>query len=129
MRTTRSERPDAPPFPQSVSVLVHPDQVLDHPAMGVEEKRATLSSWASDLHAVENAPALRRLDSGAVVPVDDILAALAALSADQPAGDTAPAWAASERRQRPSYPAWRKSPVRTRGSLPPPGGGRAARGG
>lgn len=79
MRTTRGERPQAPPSLLSEAVLVHPDQVLEHPSMRAEDKRALLSSWASDHHAVENAPGLRRLDSGAVVAVDDILAALAAL--------------------------------------------------
>ena len=88
MRTLQGTRPGAPPSLQSVSVLVHPDQVLHHPSLSVEEKRALLSSWASDRRAVENAPALRRLDSGATVCVDEILAALAAL----PAGAAAPAF-------------------------------------
>lgn len=84
MRTTRGERPQAPPSLLSEAVLVHPDQVLEHPSMRAEDKRALLSSWASDRHAVENAPGLRRLDSGAVVAVDDILAALAALDQGRP---------------------------------------------
>lgn len=44
--------------------------------MSLEEKRAILAAWASDAHAVEGAPALRQLDSGAVVQVDDVLSAL-----------------------------------------------------
>ncbi len=39
------------------------------------EKKTILASWISDARAVENAPALRRLDSGAVVEVDAILRA------------------------------------------------------
>ena len=39
------------------------------------------SSWISDARAIENAPSLRRLDSGAVVDVDAILQALGLLDA------------------------------------------------
>ncbi|GLI23137.1 hypothetical protein GGQ86_003323 [Xanthobacter flavus] len=126
MRTTRDGRPQAPPSSQSEGVLVHPDQVLDHPFMSDAEKRTLLSSWASDRHAVENAPALRRLDSGAVVPVDDILAALAALPADPPSLDQDAGWTAMERRQRPFFPPWRKARWRVKGGPPPRGGARAA---
>ena len=45
------------------------------------EKRAVLASWVSDARAIENAPSLRRLDSGAVVEVDEILQALSSLDA------------------------------------------------
>lgn len=131
MRTTRGERPQMPSSLQSESILVHPDQVLDHPFMSNEEKRALLSSWASDRRAVENAPALRRLDSGAIVPVDAILAALAALPADPPpldqgAGWQGTGWTASERRQRPFPPPWRKARGKPDGGKPPRGGARAA---
>ncbi|MFG1183749.1 hypothetical protein [Xanthobacter aminoxidans] len=126
MRTTRGERPQAPPSLQSKAALVHPDQVLDHPSMSAEEKRELLSSWASDRHAVENAPALRRLDGGAVVPVDDILAALAALPAEPSVLDQPDGWTAMERRQRPFFPPWRKGRWRTRGGSPPRGGASAA---
>lgn len=126
MRTTRGERPQAPPSLQSKAALVHPDQVLDHPSMTDEEKRALLSSWASDRHAVENAPALRRLDSGAVVSIDDILAALAALPAAPPQCGQGGSWTAVERRQKPFSPPWRKARSRPNGEPPPRGGGRAA---
>lgn len=126
MRPTRGERPQAPPSLQSEAVLVHPDQVLDHPSMSCAEKRALLSSWASDRHAVENAPALRRLDSGAVVSVDDILAALAALPADPSPPDGAAGWTAAERRQRPVFPPWRKARRRVKGGPPPRSGAGAA---
>ena len=43
------------------------------------EKKAVLASWISDARAVESAPSLRRLDSGAVVEVDAILRALVLL--------------------------------------------------
>lgn len=126
MRTTRSGRPAAPPSMEAAAVLVHPDQILDHPSMSLEEKRTTLSSWASDHCAVENAPALRRLPNGAVVPVDDILAALAGLPIEAPQIDQVLTGTASDRRQRPLSPPWRKVLTRTRGSAPPPRGGAAA---
>jgi hypothetical protein len=44
-----------------------------------EEKRAVLASWASDIHAVRNKPALRELEDGTILEVDAILDALKAL--------------------------------------------------
>ncbi|WP_421914279.1 hypothetical protein [Mesorhizobium sp.] len=60
-------------------LLDSPRDVLRHPRMSVDEKRALLASWASDAHAVENQPTLRKLDNGKIVPVDDILRCLKAL--------------------------------------------------
>jgi hypothetical protein len=37
-----------------------PDDVLADPGLDIQEKRAILSSWASDACAVESIPALRR---------------------------------------------------------------------
>ncbi|HTJ58033.1 MAG TPA: hypothetical protein VL418_10770 [Devosiaceae bacterium] len=65
-----------------------------------EEKRATLASWASDARAVENAPALRRLDDGTLVSVDAILEALRHLDAIEDAGTRA-SRPIAERRRRP----------------------------
>lgn len=66
-------------------VFSHPREVLEHPALEPSEKRAILASWASDVRAVENEPALRQVECGAIVPLADILAALRALdSADSP---------------------------------------------
>jgi len=53
-----------------------PFEVVLDPAMSKDQKRALLASWASDARAVTNAPALRRLDNGAMVGIDDILTAL-----------------------------------------------------
>jgi len=61
--------------------VTHPDEIVDHPSMSDAEKRAALASWASDMHAVEGVPALRRLESGAIVQVDEILSALRRLDA------------------------------------------------
>jgi hypothetical protein len=57
-----------------------PDDVLADPTLGVREKRAILSSWASDACAVESMPALRR-PPGAERPIsfDEIMDALVSL--------------------------------------------------
>jgi len=56
--------------------FMHPDEVVSDLRLTQAEKREILACWASDVHAVANAPALRQLDNGAVVRVDDILQAL-----------------------------------------------------
>jgi hypothetical protein len=55
----------------------HPDDVLKDGAIGLAEKRAILSAWASDACAVQSLPPLRRV-SGAQQPVsfDAIMDAL-----------------------------------------------------
>ena len=70
------------------TVFSHPRDVLAHPALEKSEKRAILASWASDVRAVENEPALRQVECGAIVALADILAALRALDgqATPPAG-------------------------------------------
>ena len=58
----------------------HPAEVLKDPLLDVAEKRAILSSWASDGCAVEGRPTLRwLLGSEAPVPVGEVLAALTRL--------------------------------------------------
>src|SRR5215213_4461789 len=68
-------------------VFSHPAEVVRHPGLTREEKRAILASWASDACAVEAAPALRRLPGASEpVRVDDVLAALRALDPDPDEG-------------------------------------------
>ena len=73
------------PFQPSTSartetaVYTGPDDVLGDPNLTTADKRAILASWVSDARAVENAPTLRRLDSGAVVEVEAVLEALCGL--------------------------------------------------
>ena len=67
----------------TAAIYTHPDDVTSDPKLTTAEKRAVLASWISDARAVENAPSLRRLDSGAVVEVDAIRRALRSL--DEPA--------------------------------------------
>jgi hypothetical protein len=68
---------------QPVTRFLHPFDVVHHPQLEPEVKRAILASWASDRVAVTDHPALRQppeLDSP--VNVDDVLAALRSL--DEP---------------------------------------------
>jgi len=53
-----------------------PNHVVTDPSMALSEKRALLASWASDARAVPNYPALRQLDSGHLITIDSVLAAL-----------------------------------------------------
>ncbi|WP_246730296.1 hypothetical protein [Nitratireductor mangrovi] len=68
-----------------------PGAVLADETLDVQEKRAILSSWASDACAVESNPALRR-QPGARLPVSfdqimDALCRLDALGSSRPAPD------------------------------------------
>jgi len=57
-----------------------PKDVLDDPDLSVSERRAILSSWASDACAVESVPALRHAPfARRPVPFDEIMDALAQL--------------------------------------------------
>jgi hypothetical protein len=69
----------APARAGGTAIYTHPDDVTSDPKLTRAEKRTVLASWISDARAVENAPSLRRLDSGAVVDVDAILQALGLL--------------------------------------------------
>jgi hypothetical protein len=58
----------------------YPIEVVKDPELGGAEKRAILSSWASDACAVESRPDLRwLLGTEGPVPVDDVLQALGRL--------------------------------------------------
>ncbi|MGO8913191.1 MAG: hypothetical protein ACLQDM_28240 [Bradyrhizobium sp.] len=55
----------------------HPRDVVQHATLTTAEKRAILSSWASDACAIESVPALRQIPgSGVVVRFDDVIDAL-----------------------------------------------------
>src|ERR1700746_1976651 len=69
----------SPAQPREAEIYTHPDDVTSDPKLTTPEKRAVLASWISDARAIENAPSLRRLDSGAIVDVDAILQALGSL--------------------------------------------------
>lgn len=61
------------------------DEVMNDRQLTPIEKRSILASWASDAHAVADMPALRGLDDGRVLNIDDILDALKLIDGnDQP---------------------------------------------
>jgi hypothetical protein len=66
-------------------IHTEPDDVVNDATLTSAQKRALLASWISDARAVQNAPALRRLDSGAIVEVDAIRRALSLLDESAPA--------------------------------------------
>ena len=100
------------------SVLGHPDDVLSASDLTVAEKRELLAAWASDAHAVRDAPALRQLDSGAVVSVDEVVGALRALDASNAEGKRASHPGRKRVRHRP-FRHWRGS-TRDDDDDPPP---------
>ena len=71
----REEASEGKPF-----LIQDPLDVVAHPVLDTSTKRAILAAWASDACAVENLPNWRKLpETGALVPLDDILDALRAL--------------------------------------------------
>ena len=64
------------------AMLMHPDDVISNLQLTRAQKREILAAWASDARAVHDMPALRQLDNGALVRVDDVLRALSALDDD-----------------------------------------------
>ena len=73
--------PDARAVSGRSAAIGDPDDILRNPRLSSAEKRAILADWASDAHSVKDHPALRQLDDGSVVDVDEILRALQALDA------------------------------------------------
>jgi hypothetical protein len=68
-----------PPWPSAI-----PGKFSTIPSLSHAERRAILTSWASDARAVEDAPWLRRLDNGANIRLSEVLEALKALDSASP---------------------------------------------
>ena len=67
-----------------------PDEILSDPQLSDAEKRIILSSWASDMFAVESCPSLREIPGmGHTIRLADILAALRQLDGEQDPGQRA----------------------------------------
>lgn len=68
-----------------------PRDIVADPVLTLARKRQLLAYWASDIHAVPGAPALRSYAFGPTVSIDDIQSALCALDEmiDLPAIDGA----------------------------------------
>jgi len=84
-----------------------PEDVLNDNALSTPEKRIILSSWASDMFAVESCPALREIPGmGHTIRLGDILAALRRLDGDD---DPPPRGGVPMRLRRPWAAAQRRS--------------------
>ena len=77
--TIRDEVFDLNELLHPAEAFEHPSEVVRDPDLTLNEKRAILSSWASDACALEAAPELRELPRGRLVRFDDILDALRSL--------------------------------------------------
>ena len=67
---------------QPTRYFQHPRDVVRDAILTTAEKRAILSSWASDASAVESMPALRQiLGSGHIVKFDEVIDACRNLTA------------------------------------------------
>jgi len=98
-----------------IDALLHPARAFSHPMdvvrdddLTLYEKRAILSSWASDACAVPDLPALRQPSGAALVKFDDIMDALRSLDAKQ-----------QERAAAPAPRIGRRSTTRGSGQTPP----------
>jgi len=75
--------------------------VVKDPDLTLSEKRAILTSWASDARAVEAAAALRCARDGRhIVPVGDVLDALCTLDHEDMAAGVQGAWSRRQLRRR-----------------------------
>ena len=72
--------PDLDSLLHPAAAFGHPQDVVNDPDLTIEEKRAILSSWASDACSVESQPSVR-LPPGAKHPIgfDEIVDALRSL--------------------------------------------------
>jgi hypothetical protein len=85
-----------------IDALLHPARAFSHPMdvvrdsdLTLYEKRAILSSWASDACAVEDFPEFRQPAGATPVKFDDIMDALRGLDAElerRVGTDTSTAW-------------------------------------
>lgn len=78
MSTSEEIKSSVPDTTKGASALftTTPTAVVRDVTMTIEEKRSLLASWASDARQVPDRPALRRLDNGCLVEIDDVLDAL-----------------------------------------------------
>jgi hypothetical protein len=66
------------------AAFAHPRDVAADPDLTTHEKRAILSSWASDACAVESCPPLRRPPGAKPVTFDEVMDALISLDENPP---------------------------------------------
>jgi len=78
--TSRLDYTSAEDLQGPAKSFMNPGEVVSDLGLTHTEKREILASWASDVRAVSDAPALRQLDNGAVVHIDDVMQALNSLN-------------------------------------------------
>lgn len=83
MTDTNANTDGLHPLFQPAAHYASPADVLNDDGLSVPEKRIILSSWASNMYAVESCPALREIPGmGHVIRLADILTALRRLDGD-----------------------------------------------
>jgi hypothetical protein len=83
MSDTNTNTGNLNPFFHPAAHYASPEDVLSDNELSAPEKRIILSSWASDMFAVESCPALREIPGmGHTIRLADILAALRRLDGD-----------------------------------------------
>jgi hypothetical protein len=83
MTNANTNSGDLNPIFHPAAHYTSPDDVLNDRELTAPEKRIILSSWASDVFAVESSPALREIPGmGRTIRLADILAALRKLDGD-----------------------------------------------
>lgn len=90
LQNYKTDRPAAAPAGKA-PLLARPGDVVNDPALTLEQKRSTLAAWLSDLHAIPDAPRWRQLEDGSLVDIDEIYSALRALDDGEDETDNAPA--------------------------------------
>lgn len=76
MRTDLDFEDDAFVSDSDLIGFFKPDEIVRDPVLTLARKRQLLAFWASDIHAVRSAPALRSYAFGPTVSIDEIQAAL-----------------------------------------------------
>ncbi len=70
---------DSDPSDRDLIGYSRPHDIANDHALPVSRRRELLAFWASDIHAVAGAPALRSYDFGVAVSIDEIFEALKSL--------------------------------------------------
>jgi hypothetical protein len=79
MNDSAQDRFDPDELLHPANAFGHPSEVVNDPDLTLNEKRAILASWASDVCAIEAAPHLRASPRRSTVRFEDIMDALRTL--------------------------------------------------
>src|SRR5580698_2802603 len=107
-------------------IFTYPEEILGDQTLTIADKRSLLASWASDALEVEDSPLLHQLQRGAVVCVDDIIAALKTLDLHEPRHEASRTFSQSFARRR-SKPVARRRDTRPEDDNDPPPSAASAR--